>query len=1280
MKTTTSILKTAALVAGATLLANPARAALETWAGLGNNLPWSTAGNWSPALVPATGDDVVLTNVNGLVIGSTLTNNTVDPGFVSRIRSLKYAQTNCVQRTDIQAPNLTISSTVGTPSPLFVGSGQDDGATPKNHTFIRGKALTINNPSGGMIVRQGSATSGAHYSLLDLSGVDTFTATLQRLLIAYEDDSQNPNRRPGGSLIMAKTNYVTCGYPGLGYQIGYVVQQAASAATNRLGQLNVFNMDSMRFGGAKCLNVTVNFNSGLVNPSATFRNVDGTSRQTTWYIGDDGGTSGSSSSCSAVVNFTGGALDAQVGTLYLGRSQSANTTYNVGGVGTLTFDKGTLDVNSLELGYQIAAGSSAGRGLLNVNGNALIQVNKDLRLARNLGPGTSLLPTNSVGILTINGGTVRVGGNVVDGNVVTTAGLGTTTITITNGGTLDLQPAGDAAPGNVAVANLNIGAGTLTNFSTLSVSNINVLTPASQFTVYPGQTLSPNKVGFAGTLTINTNLVLTNATLSLDAGSSVNSDQITLLGSLTLNGTNSVVVNPLSGFAAGTYTVMTYGAGLTGDVTNSLKLAGAIADSRYDLSFDSNTVPYINLNVSGGPAANLTWSGDGVGNVWNLKGAVNWNGGAGANTEKFYNLDAVSFDDTGSTSPAVNLVGALLPGSVAVNGTSSYTLSGSGKISGSASLAMSSTGTLTVLTTNDYTGQTFINAGTLQVGNGSTADGALGTGDIANYGSLILNSAGSQVIAGALYGTGSIVKRGSGVTQLTGANSFSFALTNEAGTLLAGNPTALGDTFYGTTINSGATLDLGGQNLASEPISVSGTGVGGAGAIINSGPLGGSLYNVALTGSTTFGGAVSWTISPTSTLDGLQANSNNVTKISTNLVSFSNPTTSYTSETGLGNLDVQAGVLSLQGSLGLGDPSKTITIRTNATLEVDNTGDALTSKAIVMDDGACLMSRIPNIALPQYCSVNGPITLGGRNVFDMVSGATVILNQEVGGNGSLVKGVGYHPVSAPTSTGSGLLLLNASNSFTGDLLIQSGTLALTNDASVSMTPNIVLAGATLDVSGRSDGTLTLAGTQTLTGNGTVVGSLNSPSGSTIVPGSSVGTITVSSNVTLRGSTVMEIAQVASVKSGDLLAVGGTLDLGGSLTVTYSGDNLVTGDTFTLFTAGTFANAFTTVDLPVISGVVWTNKTAIDGTIQVLSAPVPPAPEVSGATQLGDGTFQLNFSGPAGYGYSVRATTDVTLPVSSWVVVGTGTFSSSPVSFIDLNAPAYPDRFYVISIP
>jgi hypothetical protein len=47
---------------------------------------------------------------------------------------------------------------------------------------------------------------------------------------------------------------------------------------------------------------------------------------------------------------------------------------------------------------------------------------------------------------------------------------------------------------------------------------------------------------------------------------------------------------------------------------------------------------------------------------------------------------------------------------------------------------------------------------------------------------------------------------------------------------------------------------------------------------------------------------------------------------------------------------------------------------------------------------------------------------------------------------------------------------------------------------------------------------------------------------------------------------------------------------------------------------------------------------------------------------------------------VWASDDATLPLSSWQVVGSGTFGARPASFIDANAPSHEQRFYMIAIP
>jgi autotransporter-associated beta strand protein len=1283
MKHAMALLKTLALLAGALLLTSNASAATKTWAVGGVDTNWSTVLNWSPSGAPANGDDAVFGNTGATIYvanpNSAATNNVVDFAFTAKPNSLSFNQTNSSCGTLITGPGLVINGTAANPNVLYVGSGMDQLALAAlDLTTIRGTSLAITNTNSVIAIQEGGVTGQAsRRATLNLAGLNTFSANVQRLAIGCDNDGLALHRRPSATLYLAKTNYITCTYSGtpavggnsgIGYEIAEVVQQGGNACTNRLGQVNVFNMNGMKFGGSKTSNTKIDFNTGWVNPSVTFRNVAGTGRQSAWLIADDSTTSGSSGSSTAIVDFTGGTVDALLDNLYLGVGQSANNQYYAGGNATLTFNLGTIDVNTMEMGYQYGVGSSAARGTLNVNGSAVLNVNKDIRMARNLGPvsGSSLV-TNSVAVMTINGGTVQVYGNIVDGG-------GTNLITVTNNGTLNMKPAGDAVAGNIGVRVLTLGACAFTNYGTLSVSNLNVVRPASQFTVYPGQTLGVIGPNLVGTATVNTNLILTNASVAFDLGTPGGAnDQLAVLANLDLQGTNSLLINPLAGFGPGGYPVVTYGTGggggaLSGDVTNNLKVGGAMGDSRYTTYFDTNTANTITLNVSGGPAANLSWSGDGVGNLWNLHSTFNWNNGGGANNSEFYNLDTVTFDDTGSASSPVSLVGSLLPASVTVNGTKSYTFGGSGKISGSTGLNYNSSGTLTLLATNDYAGTTTISSGTVQVGNGTTADGAIGSGQIDNAGALIFNSASYQSIPGVITGSGSIVKRGPGVTLLSGLSTFSTTVTNEAGTLVLGSGDALGETSLGAVINNGATLDLGGYGIGSEPVTVVGTGVGGAGAIVNSGSTAGSLNNLTLLGPTTFGGSSMWVIGAEPTSTGLVANSNKVTKVGSSAVEISNGSSSAITDAGWGDLEIQNGSFIFYGYVSLGDPTKTITVRNGAKLEVDCTGDSLTTKQIVMDAGSTLASALPNRLMPQYATVPGPISLGGSVTFNVVATDTINVSGEINGSGPLLK------------ANPGLLSLSASNSFTGDLSIQSGTVALTLDGSVTKAANIVLNGTTIDASARTDGTLTLGTGQTLKGSGMVIGNLVSPATTTVTPGASIGAISVTGNATLRGTTVMEMSKSAGVYSADLLAVTNLLDLGGTLTVTYSGDRLQLGDTFTLFTAASFANSFTTVNLPVVSGVVWTNMTAIDGTIRVLSAPPPSPPTLSGGSTYTNGTYQLNFSGPSGYSYSVYASPDVTADLTNWALVGNGTFSASPVSFVDLNAPLYNARFYRISIP
>lgn len=141
------------------------------------------------------------------------------------------------------------------------------------------------------------------------------------------------------------------------------------------------------------------------------------------------------------------------------------------------------------------------------------------------------------------------------------------------------------------------------------------------------------------------------------------------------------------------------------------------------------------------PPKSLLWRGDGVSNHWNNLAAANWHDGSGLVT--FGPGDTVTFDDTGSNAPAINLVSPnLAPASIEFLGARNFTLGGTGALTGAATLFKSGTGTLSFANTggNTFTGGVTIAEGRINV----SAYGQLGTGPLTLAGgSFGFNSDGS---------------------------------------------------------------------------------------------------------------------------------------------------------------------------------------------------------------------------------------------------------------------------------------------------------------------------------------------------------------------------------------------------------------------------------------------------------------------------------------------------------------------------------------------------------
>ena len=191
---------------------------------------------------------------------------------------------------------------------------------------------------------------------------------------------------------------------------------------------------------------------------------------------------------------------------------------------------------------------------------------------------------------------------------------------------------------------------------------------------------------------------------------------------------------------------------------------------------------------------------------------------------------------------------------------------GLGEATAGSTLTFQGGGLLIFNAANSYTGLTTITAGTLREGisnaistggltvNGSTAVFDLGAshtdsvgtvtlaggGSINGTGTSALTSTGtfemqSGSVSAILAGSGiALNKTTSGTVTLSGANTYTGATSVSAGVLNIQNATALGTTAAGTSVTSGAALEIqGGIAVGAEALTLNGTGISSGGALRN---------------------------------------------------------------------------------------------------------------------------------------------------------------------------------------------------------------------------------------------------------------------------------------------------------------------------------------------------------------------------------------------------------------------------------------------------------------
>ena len=186
---------------------------------------------------------------------------------------------------------------------------------------------------------------------------------------------------------------------------------------------------------------------------------------------------------------------------------------------------------------------------------------------------------------------------------------------------------------------------------------------------------------------------------------------------------------------------------------------------------------------------------------------------------------------------------------------------------------------------------------------------------------------------------------------------------------------------------------------------------------------------------------------------------------------------------------------------------------------------------------------------------------------------SVTINNEVGA--TIVGAVTASTAAAITINNAGSWTLNGNGEIYGQLNVNnSGTVNVESGGVLSANGGYTQSAGSTTVNGTLNATVTLNG-GTLGGSGTVVGNVNAGAGAIVAPGNSVGTLTVTGNASfVSGSTYRVEIQGASA---DLLTVGGTATLAGTMQLVAGGGSYTFYTPYTvLTTAGGVSGTFGTI--------------------------------------------------------------------------------------------------------
>jgi autotransporter-associated beta strand protein len=605
--------------------------------------------------------------------------------------------------------------------------------------------------------------------------------------------------------------------------------------------------------------------------------------------------------------------------------------------------------------------------------------------------------------------------------------------------------------------------------------------------------------------------------------------------------------------------------------------------------------------------ANLKWSSVNNNGSWDTDASTNWINQANDLPSVFNTSDAVLFDDTPGVPTTVTVNGTVSPGVITIDSTNNaFDISGSGTLTGSGSLIKEGSSTLTITSPGNFTGSATIAGGVVYAGNNCFQS----------------------------------------VSEIIITNNSTFDL---AGGVFTGN----------------------------KPVTVSGAGFNAEGAIYNSvGNYPVTAMNISLAGDTRFGGSQRWDLATNSAVSGPhylmidwsggagygEWNTVNVGATVTGI------TLTNASDIGMKYMDTafqNPGTVFMvctncQMDFYDGGYNGSIHLLAGAVANLWSSPGAFNGASIVLDGGSSWAGQYQTNDEP----INSAVTLNGVVHFTLTNHNLIYTNL-ISGAGGFVLDQSDHA-----------LVFSAADTYTGPTVIGSSgntpEVTLTGNGSMAQSSLIFFGGndptvTHMDVSGRSDQTLTLAGGQTLAGIGTISGNLMVSTGAILSPAGTnttigittgsnpVGELAVSDNITLDGTTIIKL----NGTTNDMIAATGNMIYGGALNlVNISGSPLVAGNSFQIFSAQTYSGSFAGITpLTPGTGLTWNTNQLNSGKISVVTSSVSNPTIIS--TKIIGGNLIFNGIGGAAKGtYYVLTTTNLTTPLADWTLVATNLFDAS----------------------